>query len=324
MAVTAIVSLIIVLILLISYYTYRTAFYSPPGRHPGPKDPLKGRQYEEVAEHLFRISGIMEKFPFEAVTIESFDGTELYGRYYHMRDGAPLEILFHGYRSCAFRDCSGGHALARKMGFNTLVVDQRAHGESGGTVITFGIKERLDCKCWLDYAAGRFGADTPIILSGLSMGAATVLMASELDLPKNVVGIMADSPYSTPSAIIEKVCRDMHYPVALCRPFIHLGALLYGHFRLNACNAKDAVSRARIPILLIHGEADHFVPCGMTHEIREAAASRVEAHTFPNAGHGLSYITDPRRYERVVFRFLDSIPALKGTISADFIAQLQQ
>lgn len=323
MAIAAILTLILTVILVISYCTFRIAFYSPPDKHCKPDDPMKGRQYEEVAEHLQRISHVMQKIPFEAVTIEACDGTKLYGRYYHLADGAPLEILFHGYRSCAFRDCSGGHALARKMGFNTLVIDQRAHGESGGRVITFGVKERLDCKCWAEYASNRFGTDIPILLSGLSMGAATVLMASELELPKNVVCIVADSPYSAPSAIIEKVCRDMHYPVALCRPFIYLGALLFGGFQLNACNAKDAVSHTKVPILLIHGEADHFVPCDMTNEIKSTGASRVEAYTFPGAGHGLSYIIDPLRYERVVYEFLNSIPALKGTISGKFIAQLE-
>lgn len=322
MAFTAIISSIVLLIFLISYYTYRVAFYSPPGKHPTADDPLKGQQYEEVAEHLNRISSIMRKFPFEEVRILSFDGTELYGRYYHMDDRAPLEILFHGYRSCAFRDCSGGHALARKMGFNTLVVDQRAHGLSGGKVITFGIKERWDCKCWADYCVNRFGTEKPIILSGLSMGAATVLMASELELPQNVKCIIADSPYSAPGAIIEKVCKDMHYPVRLCRPFIHLGALLYGHFKLGACNAKDAVSKTNIPILLLHGEADHFVPCEMTHEIKASGAFFIEAVTFPGAGHGLSYIIDPRRYERVVYAFLSSIPEISCHISSNFISQL--
>lgn len=323
MVFTAIASLIIILLILISYYIFRTAFYSSPKKHPKPDDPLKGRQYNEVAENIYLASQVMEKFSFEPVTIQSFDGTKLYGRYYHLKDGAPLEILFHGYRSCAFRDCSGGHALARKMGFNTLVVDQRAHGKSEGRVITFGVKERQDCKCWTQYAASRFGSDTPILLSGLSMGAATVLMASELDLPANVACIMADSPYSTPSAIIEKVCKDMHYPVALCRPFIHLSALIFGQFKLNACNAKDAVSHTKIPILLIHGEADHFVPCEMTSEIKAAGSGRIEAYTFPGAGHGLSYIIDPLRYEKVTYKFLKTIPGISCHISEKFISQLE-
>ncbi|MBR3973286.1 MAG: alpha/beta fold hydrolase [Oscillospiraceae bacterium] len=318
MAFAAIASTIIVLILLISWYTYKTAFFSPKSKRYTPDDPLEGKQYEAVADNIHRIAHIMERYSFEPVTIESYDGLKLYGRYYHMKDGAPVEILMHGYRSHAYRDCSGGHALARKMGFNTLVIDQRAHGKSEGHTICFGVKERFDCLSWIRYANARFGDDTPIILSGLSMGAATVLMASGLDLPSNVACIMADSPYSAPCAIIEKVCADRRYPVALCRPFLHLGVLLYGGFRLNACTAMDAVSHAKVPILLIHGDADHFVPCSMTPEIARCCASRVEVQIFPDAGHGLCYMTDPIRYEHVVCDFLCSIPSLHDTIDKDY------
>lgn len=309
------------LVLLISLYTYRVAFYSPKRGRATVDDPIRGEQYEQVAEHIRHISHIIAKIPCESVTISSYDGCKLYGRYYHVRDGAPLEILFHGYRSCAFRDCSGGHALSRKMGFNALVIDQRAHGLSAGHTISFGIREHRDCLSWVEYANARFGSDTPIILSGLSMGAATVLMATGLELPSNVTCVLADSPYSAPSAIIEKVCADEHYPVAFCRPFIHLGAWLYGGFRLNSCTAKDAVTRAKIPILLIHGEADRLVPCSMSREIADCSASPVTVATFPGAGHGLSYMIDPLRYEKVVYDFLETVPGISGKIAEGFLKQ---
>ena len=312
------------LVLGISFYTYHTAFYSPGRNRPRPEDPLTDPQYEAVADHLFRMTVVMKKIPFEPVTITSRDGLKLYGRYYHVKDGAPVELLFHGYRSCAFRDCSGGHALSRKMGFNSIVVDQRSHGESGGNTITFGIRERFDCLLWIEYARSRFGPDTPIILSGLSMGAATVLMASGLELPENVQCIIADSPFSAPASIIEKVCGDLHYPVALCRPFLHLGARIFGRFRLNECTAKDAVRNAKVPILLIHGEEDHFVPCEMSHDIAACCASPVTVHTFPGAGHGLSYLIDPLRYERVIYEFLCKIPKLKDEIREEFVRQLSE
>lgn len=304
-------------ILLISFYTYRVAFYSPPGKRHSLDDPMHGEQYEAVSEHIYRAGHIMERYPFEKVEIHSFDNCKLFGRYYHVRDGAPLIILFHGYRSCAFRDCSGGHALSRKLGFNALVIDQRAHGRSGSYTITFGIKERRDCLCWIEYANGRFGTDTPIILSGISMGAATILMAAGLNLPRNVSCIMADSPYSAPSAIIEKVCADLHYPVTLCRPFIHLGALVFGRFRLNSCTAKEAVTHTDIPLLLIHGEDDRLVPCSMSKEIADCSVSST-VQTFSGAGHGLSYLIDPIRYEKVIFDFLRAVPAIAPYISENF------
>lgn len=315
---------LIVLVLLISFCTFRTAFYAPPGKHPTADNPMKGAQYRAVADDIRRISHIMEKIPCEDIIIRSFDGTRLHGRYYHVKDGAPLEILCHGYRSCAFRDCSGGHALSRKMGFNALVIDQRAHGESGGRVITFGVLERQDLLCWISYANQRFSRNIPIVLCGLSMGAATVLMAAELDLPENVAAMIADSPYSTPSAIIEKVCADRRYPVFLCRPFLRLGASVFGRFNLNACSAKDAVRHAKVPILLIHGEDDHFVPCEMSREIAANCASRVVVQTFPGAGHGLSYLVDPQRYERVVFDFLRGVPQVSCAISGEFAEKIRQ
>lgn len=310
------------LTLLFAFYAYRTAFYSPKKGRAGVDDPLKGDQYAQVAENISRISHIMEKVPFEAVSIESFDGLKLYGRYYHVSDGAPVELLFHGYRSHAFRDCSGGHALSRKMGFNALVVDQRAHGNSEGQTISFGINERRDVLSWIQYINGKFGADIPILLSGLSMGAATVLMSAGLDLPDNVCCIIADSPFSSPMGIIEKVCADMHYPVRICRPFVSLGARIFGGFRISETSAMDAVRNAKIPILLIHGEADNFVPCAMSHEIAQNCPSGADVQTFPGAGHGLCYMTDPKRYEKVVWEFLSAIPALKGTISPSFVTQL--
>lgn len=306
------------------WYAYNISFFSPANRRPGVNDPIKGAQYEAVADHILRISSIMQRIPFEEVVIKSYDGTRLYGRYYHQKDGAPIEVLFHGYRSHPYRDCSGGHALSRKMGFNALVVDQRAHGNSGGHTICFGIKERKDCLCWLRYLNHRFGSDIPVILSGLSMGAATVLMSASLELPENVACIIADSPYSSPAAIIEKVCKDEKYPVALCRPFLHLGALLFGGFRLGCCTAREAVRNCKIPVLLIHGEADHFVPCEMSLEIAAECASRVEVATFPGAGHGLSYMTDPVRYEEVVCHFLQSIHKIKNTIKPEYIEELNK
>ncbi len=303
-------------------FAYKITFHSPSHGRAAVDDPLDGEQYEAVAENIFRISHIMESISFEEVMVQAQDGISLYGRYYHVRDGAPLEILFHGYKSHAFRDCSGGHALSRKMGFNALVVDQRAHGKSGGNTICFGIMERYDAEKWIRYANKRFGSETPIILSGLSMGAATVLMAAGLDLPGNVACVVADSPYSAPSAIIRKVCADVGYPVALSMPFVHLGARLFGRFKLNETTAKDAVKKAKVPILLIHGEDDRFVPCSMSVEIAVHCASPVTVHTFPDAGHGLCYMTDPRRYERIVYDFLRRIPSLENTISETFTKQL--
>lgn len=296
--------------LLISLYTFRICFYSPADRLEDPYTQMQGEQYADLSDSILRCTKIMDNTPSDWVQIRSHDGLTLSGRYYHTKDGAPVQIMFHGYRSMALRDSAGGYILAKKMGFNVLAVDQRAHGRSKGRVITFGILERKDCLSWAEYAVKRFGKQTPIVLSGLSMGAATVLMASSLDLPDNVSAIIADCPYSTPGEIIRKVSTDLRYPQRLTYPFIRLGAKIYGGFDLEDHTAVEAVKTAKVPILLIHGEADHFVPCDMSREIFKNCHSPAQLHTFPDAGHGLSYMVDPIRYEAVTVGFLWSIPAL--------------
>ena len=321
MVILSICFLLVLTLFSVSYYIYRTAFYSPRNAHPTLDVEMRGSQYQAVREHIHRIAHVMEKYPYESIAIKSHDGLMLHGRYYHLKEGAPVEILCHGYRSHPYRDCSGGHALSRRLGYNALVIDQRAHGESEGVTISFGVNERLDCQRWAKYAAARFGPDVPLILSGLSMGAATVLMASELELPESVCAIIADSPYSTPKAILEKVCADHRYPLFFCRPLISLSAFLFGKFHINACTAKDAVRHAKVPILLIHGEDDRLVPWEMSQEIALHCASPVTVEIFPDAGHGLCYVNDPRKYEHAIVSFLSTIPSLRDTIDKTFLRE---
>ena len=304
------VAALIGVVLIISFYTFYTCFYSFANRSEDPYALMHGRQYEAVKENIIACTRIMDKAPCEWVYTTSFDGLKLAGRYYHTADGAPLLILFHGYRSISLRDCAGGYILGKKLGFNILAVDQRAHAESEGRVISFGIREHIDCESWIQFALNRFGKNTKIILSGLSMGASTVLMASQLSLPEHVVAILADCPYSSPADIIRKVCRDRHLPDHLAYPFVRLGAWIYGRFDLEQTTSCNAVKNAKVPILLIHGEDDRFVPCEMSRQIHSCCAAPSQLHTFPGAGHGLCYMVDPIRYEMVTIRFLNELPAL--------------
>ena len=251
------------------YGTYRYIFYSPVGNQ-NDDTALPFRQDEEQAKRALALIGKLNARPYEAVSIRSFDGLRLSGRIYRARAGAPVAVLCHGYRGTPSRDFSGGAAVLLEMGLNVLLVEQRAHCSSGGHTISFGINERYDCRDWCRYAAERFGAETPILLAGISMGAATVLMASALDLPENVRGIIADCPYTAPRAIISRVGREMGLPGAAVGAAAALAARTFGRFDLDAADAAEAVRSARVPVLLIHGEADGFVPCEMSREIAAA------------------------------------------------------
>jgi pimeloyl-ACP methyl ester carboxylesterase len=249
----------------------------------------------------------MFAIPAEKITIRSYDGKKLCALYYHVAENAPVQIEFHGYKGNYLRDFCGGNKLARTMGHNTLVVHQRSHVDSDGRTISFGIKERKDCLSWINYACKRFGNDTPIFLSGISMGAATVLMTLEFNLPSNVIGVIADCPYSSPKEIIKKVAKDIGYPPNLFFPFIWLGGFIYGHFNVSAARATDAVKKSQIPILIIHGEDDRFVPCEMSRKIHEANKEKIRLVTVPNAGHGLSYMIDSDKYTKEVKGFINTL-----------------
>ena len=296
---------LIALILLISYICYRIAFYAPP-RKPLPEGTIEipdGEIYEahrEKMENWVRKMWTMERQFFE---ITSFDGLKLHAKFYEFAPGAPIELMFHGYRGSAERDLSGGIERCFRVGRSALIVDQRCAGNSGGHVITMGIRERRDCLSWIDFAIDHFGPDVKIILTGISMGAATVLMAGGEELPPNVVGILADCGYTSAKAIMYDVIRKMGLPPKPSYPFVKLGARIFGHFDLEETSPLEAVRRCKLPVIFFHGEADDFVPCYMSQENFEACASRKHLVTIPGAGHGLAYAVEPDRYVEELYDF---------------------
>ena len=298
--------LIFILIIIgISYYAFRVAFLAPPHLDTNHYFVPEGEQYDEVRDGIKKSVARMAERKYEPITITSFDGCKLFARYYHAADNAPVQILFHGYKSSSLLDCSGGSYFAKQLGHNAIVVDQRSHGQSSGNVITFGIKERKDCLRWIEYTIERFGKDVPIILSGLSMGAATILMAADLNLPGNVKGIIADCPYSSPKEIIMKVAKQMHFPPRLMLPFVWLGGFLFGQFNLFESSAIEAIKNCDIPILILHGDADELVPFEMSQAMLSSGAKDITLESFAGAGHGLSYIIIPDKYEKAVLSFVN-------------------
>lgn len=290
--------ILVIAVLAIARWSYRFAFYAPP--RP-PYDPEK-IDYPE-GEIYKPFHGKMEKWimetralPQEDITITSFDGLKLWGTYYTYAPGATIEIMFHGYRGSAQREMAAGVQRAAKLGHSTLLIDQRCCGRSEGKTITFGVNEYKDCLYWVDYLVKRFGPEVKIILTGMSMGAATVMMAADKGLPENVVGILADCGYNSQKDIIHLVTRGMHLPPRLSYPFVKLGARLFGHFDLDETTPEESLKNCKIPVLFIHGEDDDFVPCYMSKICYDACASRKKLVTVPKAGHGLAYPVNPQLY----------------------------
>lgn len=297
-------------VLLVSFIIYRKAFCFDRELSLEKYCILEGDQYEPLRPHMNEMVDEACALPFEDVWTTSFDGLKLHGNFYAGKKGAPVQIMFHGYHGNPTRDFSGGIPLAVSQGLNVIAIDERAHGKSEGKCLTFGILERRDVVSWAEYAAERFGKDKPIILTGISMGAATVLMASNLTLPENVKCIISDCGYTSASEIIAKVMKEMHLPPVLLMPFVRLGAKLFGHFELDEADAPSSLAETNIPVLFIHGEDDRFVPCEMSRCNYEACASEKVLLTVPDAGHGLSFIIDHEGYLKTREEFLKKVSLL--------------
>lgn len=285
-------------VLIGSYICFRIGFYSPPRKQEDLNTIQlpEGEIYEPFYPSMERWIRETRAMPREDVSITSFDGLTLWGTYYEYAPGAPIEVMFHGYRGSAERELAGGVQRCFKLGRSALLVDQRGCCRSGGNVISFGINEYKDCLSWVHFVVEHFGPEVKIILTGMSMGAATVMMAADKGLPKNVVGILADCGFHSPKAIIQSVVPQMGVPAWLGYPLAKLGARMFGHFDLEETTAEEALKNCTIPVIFFHGEEDNFVPCSMSKICYDACASRKKLITIPGAGHGLSYPIAPRQY----------------------------
>ncbi len=299
--------LILLIFLVLCCRIYRYVFYTPTKTqnddYAFPKNEQTLPRYHQWVKDIRDLN----ERPFEDVYMTSRDGLKLHARLFVTKENAPLAICFHGYRGTPARNFVGGPPMLFTEGYNVLLPEARGHGTSEGHTVTFGVMEQYDCFDWIVFAAEKFGTNVPILLIGLSMGATTTLLASGMDLPGSVRGIIADSPYRDPISILLNAAAEMHLPLGLSRFFLETSAFMFGHFRMRGADATEAVRKARIPILLIHGLKDTFVPPENSEELVGLNPSMIRREVFPEAGHGMSYIVDPERYGQLLHDFTEQV-----------------
>ena len=301
-----ILALLLLLLLAASFGVYRFVLYSPLGAQNVPQHLPTGEQYDSKHDLVVSLIEELLALPHERVYITSRDGLKLAGDWYPGQPGRPVHICCHGYRGLGVRDFCGGAQSLLARGDGVLLIHERAQGDSQGHTMTFGIREREDVARWAEYCAERFPG-APLFLHGISMGAATVLMTSALPLPAAVKGILADCPYDVPKDIIVLTAKKHAGPLAgLLWPFLTIGAFLFGNgLRFGNVCCHEAVKHANVPILIVHGEDDRFVPAYMSEPMAAANPALVTRVTFPGAGHGMSYLMDTPRYQAMTEAFLN-------------------
>ena len=290
-----------------AYYAYRTAFSGSKRLQTPVRHVPAGAAFDDYRERMLEGIDRLCALPFDRWEIRSFDGLKLVGKFYKGDAGKPVVLFFHGYRSTAERDSSGGAQFCLQRGYSMLLVDQRCHGDSEGRIITFGAKERQDCKRWAEEIVDRLGTDVEILLAGVSMGAATVLAASELDLPEQVKGIWADCAYASTAGVLRHTARRWGWPEWPAYQLVRLGARLFGGFSPEESSRVEAVKHTDLPILLVQGTEDTMVPCDMASEIQQACAGPVTLLTVRGAEHGISYYVDMPAYHAALEKFCGEI-----------------
>jgi alpha-beta hydrolase superfamily lysophospholipase len=285
-------------------YTFFAACRQTKRRNWLDPEGLKGTDREKLYPYISHAHNWFSTHEVEDIYVQSRDGLQLYARWIPAENPRGTILLAHGYQSTPYIDFSLVLEVYHNLGMNMLIPDQRCHGKSEGKYITFGVKEWRDMTCWVDYHNEHLG-NWPVILSGLSMGASTVMYMADEALPANVKGMIADCGFTSPYDIIGKVFHSVtHLPAW---PFLwatDLCARIFAGFSLKEKDTRKTLQGGKYPIILAHGLSDDFVPCEMSREAYDACTSPKELLLVEGAGHGYSFLKDRERYTQTVTAFL--------------------
>lgn len=262
----------------------------------------KRTRWAPYAETVSALILELRTLPWEDVYIQSFDGLRLHAKQLRGRVKDSV-VLVHGYRSSGENDFAGIAQYYISRGFSVLLIDQRAHGESEGREISFGTREREDVRRWAEYAQGELGGR--LWLHGVSMGAATVLMAAGEGFPCRVDGIVADSSFTSPRDVLAyQMTKQYHLPQFPFVPIGTLAGMLIAGRDFALGSVVRASAAAKEPLLFVCGLEDRSLPGGSTEKLREARGGRDPILCVPGAKHALCWLRDPEAYARALDEFI--------------------
>lgn len=273
---------------------------------------MAGTDWSQYSDILAERKAFMLEQPHEDVYQTAFDGLKLHAAYFppikENSEKKRVVICFHGYTSKGLADFTGLTDYYFRHGYAMLHPDARAHGDSEGDYIGFGCLDRKDALGWIDWVLQKCGTDVEIFLHGISMGGATVLMASGLELPPQVKGIISDCGFTSPKEVFTHVLNTMyHLPAFPIIPAANIVNKRLAGYGMDECNAKREVAKAKVPILFIHGSKDTFVPVKMCQELYDCCASPKKKLIVEGAAHGESYFKAMKAYEEALDEFTNNL-----------------
>ncbi|HUJ33004.1 MAG TPA: alpha/beta fold hydrolase [Candidatus Acidoferrum sp.] len=256
---------------------------------------------EETAQMLSRTGATKEDF-----VVRALDGVELRG--WKVRPPSPAGdwvLLFHGISDN--RTGVLGHAeFLLRHGYCVVMMDARAHGESAGSMATYGWKERYDTVAVTNALYSTEHVRNLFAL-GVSMGGAIALQSAAVE--PRIEAVVAEDPFAS--------LREVSYDYAgldispllgktLFRPAVMLAMRSVrkeGGFNPDDVSPEQAVASRAFPVLLICGARDHRIPCRHARRIYQAARGLRELWIVDGAGHAAALGHSPAEYEQRVTAF---------------------
>lgn len=242
---------------------------------------------------------------FEELEMTSYDGLKLCAKFLKAsQDSDKVLIAIHGYHSYNLREYAYYLKFYHELGFHILLPDNRAHGNSEGKYIGFGWLDRLDCIQWIDKMKEYFDQDLQIVLHGISMGSATVLMASGEKLPDDVKCIISDCGFTSVYDEMKHELQRSHIPSVFVLPSATLLSKKRVGYSFKEASTIEQVKKSQTPTLFIHGDQDDFVPTYMAYDLYNACSAPKDLLIVEGAAHAQSYLVDKDLCEKTIVEFM--------------------
>ena len=243
-------------------------------------------------------------------TVVNIDGVDNHAIYVGAaQPTGRTALLVHGYHDCAMSMLDVASIYHRDMGCNVLLPDLPAHGHTPGDYVGMGWTECDAVKRWIDVAAARFGRDDDeprIVLHGVSMGASLVMNLAGDTLPASVRCVVEDCGYSS---VWDEFAYQLDQEFSLPPfPLLYTTSMLSSvklGWRFGEASSEAALRHATLPVLMIHGSADDFVPTAMVYRLHDAyRGPACSLWVVPGVDHARSFSTYPQEYASRVAQFV--------------------
>ena len=264
---------------------------------------LKNTQYYPFAERLKKDIEYAKGIACERVELKARDGVTLIGRYYDTNSNKAI-VFVHGYQSNSFNNFSTALKYFLDRGYNVLLIDQRAHGDSGGKFTTFGHKEKDDLALWIKYIEEKEGVEN-IFVYGISMGATTVGYAVEKIKSRKVKGLIMEAGFT---CFYDELSGSLGENVFMRKPALNCIYLMAKAFlKIDIKQSiEDSLKNNTIPTLFLHGDIDREVPMEFTDRNFAACASTKERITVKGAGHTLCFLVGDKPLHDKMNTFIEN------------------